>query len=271
MAYNRRIHLFFGGKMARTIVVTSGKGGVGKSTVVANLGIKLADMGERVVLVDFDFGLNNLSVVLNVKETPPFDISDVANHRCRVRQALVKIKGKPNLYLMTSDSKNCNCSITGQSLRAIINNLADFFDYVLIDCPAGIDVGFCRAVSVADEIIIVTNPHPSSIKDGKTVVELLESFNPLGVYLVVNRSRGDLKVCGSVVDELQIAKQLGVKLIGVLPEESDGFLNDNISQATKKAYKMLADNVVTGKNNIYNTAVKYSGLIGGLRRLIKKI
>ena len=127
--------------MARKIVVTSGKGGVGKTTVTVNLGVALANLGQKVVLVDADFGLNNLDVVIGIENKIDYDIVDVIDGRCRLKQALVSTDNHKNLFVLSSGS-GVNSCITGQNVKLIIENLSKYFDYVLIDCPAGIDLGF---------------------------------------------------------------------------------------------------------------------------------
>lgn len=130
--------------MARKIVVTSGKGGVGKTTLTANLGIALARTGARVVLADIDFGLNNLDVVMGVENKVVYDISDVLDGRCRVRQALVQDVSRKNLYVLPSNSLKASSNVTGQNVKLIMEKLNASFDFILLDCPAGIDVGFHR-------------------------------------------------------------------------------------------------------------------------------
>ena len=149
--------------MARKIVVTSGKGGVGKTTLSANLGNYLATNGYKVVVMDLDIGLNNLDVVLGVESKVVFDIFDVLNNRCRARQALIQDSQNPYLFIMPSNHSNTN--LTKAEIKKVVNELDDFFDFILIDCPAGIEDGFNKAVSVADEAIVVVTPHISSLRD----------------------------------------------------------------------------------------------------------
>ena len=177
--------------MARVIVVTSGKGGVGKTTVTAGLGRALATKGKRVVLMDADLGLNNLDVVMDAESRVVYDILDVVENRCRPRQALVEDLVAPGLFIMPGASYDDGDKISGQNLRAIVNSLSQSFDYIFIDCPAGIEVGFHRAVSAADEALVVTTPHVSALRDADKVVAIIKSYK-IKASLVVNRARGDM-------------------------------------------------------------------------------
>ena len=150
--------------MARRIVITSGKGGVGKTTITANLGIALANLGARVVLIDVDFGLNNLDVVMGLENKIVYDFLDIIEGRCRAKQALVRDNEKRNLFVLPSGNVPAAANITGQQIKLVIEGIAPLFDYVLIDCPAGIDTGFHRAVACADEAIVVATPSLPSLR-----------------------------------------------------------------------------------------------------------
>ena len=185
--------------MARKIVLTSGKGGVGKTTICANLGIQLAKLGFRVVLLDVDIGLNNLDVVMNIEDRIVFDITDVIMGRCRPKQALVQDKNISSLYVMPSFSAYNKTNILGEHIKNVIDQLDSSFDYILIDCPAGVEAGFHRAVFPANEAIIVVTPHLSSIRDADKVIGLLNDYDISYKGLVVNRVRGDLLLNGQLM------------------------------------------------------------------------
>lgn len=259
--------------MAKKIVITSGKGGVGKTTVTANLGIALSNLGQRVALIDVDFGLNNLDVVMGVENKVVYDISDVLSGRCRVSQALVQDLKNKNLYVLPSDSINSSERIGGQNLKLIIDSLSPSFDYILIDCPAGIDVGFHRAVACADEAIIVTTPSLTSLRDADKVVAILRSYKMGRIGLVVNRARGDLIMSDKMLHPKDIESILKADLIGVLPEEDVVFLSVGSrlpnGSDSKKGYKFLAHNVHKGAKKILDVTGKYSGFFGSIRRSIK--
>ncbi len=260
--------------MARKIVVTSGKGGVGKTTVTANLGILLSALGYRVVLIDVDFGLNNLDVVLGVENKVVYDIFDVLDGRCRVKQALVQDSRRKNLYLLSSGSSDNSAKITGQNLKLLIENLSPVFDFVLLDCPAGIDIGFHRAVSCADEALVVCTPNLSSIRDADKVLAILKSYKLNSVGLVLNRARGDLIMNDKMMMPSDVQQILKTDMVGVLPEEDVVFLSCGFSLPKRcesfKAYKILANNVCKGNRKIYDVTLKYSGIIGSIRRGIRK-
>lgn len=260
--------------MAKKIVIASGKGGVGKTTVTANLGLALSNLGARVVLIDLDFGLNNLDVTLGVEGSVIYDIGDVASGRCRVKQALVQYVERKNLYLLPSGTIKDNASISGQQIKLIIENLSPSFDYVIIDSPAGVDLGFHRAVACADEAIVVATPSITSLKDADKTIQILKSYKLDAVNLVVNRARGDLIMSEKMLMPLEIESLLKTNLVGVLPEEDAVFLSCGYGLPKKsdsiKAYKILANNVHKGSNKLFDVTNKYSGFFGSIRRGIKR-
>ena len=262
-----------GGIVAKKIVITSGKGGVGKTTVTANIGRALAGLGARVVVVDVDFGLNNLEVVLGVENKIVYNIVDVLEGRCRIRQALVEDVYRKNLYLLSSGGAISH-DISGQNLKLIIENISGCFDYVLLDCPAGIDVGFHRAVCCADSAIVVTTPIITSIKDASKVLSILKGYKLDESYLLINRARGDLILDGKMINQVDLSGMLKTKLIGVLPEEdqvflSSGYLLPKFSDSYK-SYKLIADNIHKGSRKIYDVTKKYSGFLGSIKRSIRR-
>ncbi len=251
--------------MARKIVVTGGKGGVGKTTVCANLGIALARMSHRVLLMDLDIGLNNLDVVMQVEDKVVFDLVDVVENRCRPSQAFIQDASEPTLYVMPS----CHLAkrqISVDQIKKVVGRLEDNFEYILIDCPAGIDSGFRRAVACADEAIIVVTPHLSSVRDAdKTVAELVGNTV---VNVVVNRVRGDLVASGEMLSAFEVFSLLGQTALGVLPENDD--VNCNVRKCSSAAFDMLANNLVTGKCEMYDCVTPYKGIFGKLRRKLKR-
>lgn len=260
--------------MARRIVVTSGKGGVGKTTITANLGSALADLGFRVALIDVDFGLNNLDVVLGVENKVIYDLVDVVEGRCRLKQALIQNEKRKNLYILPSGNSDVASSVTGQNIKLIIENMNALFDYILIDCPAGIDLGFHRAVSCANEAIVVSSPNLTSLRDADKVVTILHSYKLDNIWLIVNRARGDLIMNSKMMTPDDIQKLLKTELLGVLPEEDVVFLSSGYGLPTRsdsaRAYKILANNLHKKTRKIYDVTGKYSGFWGSIRRSIKK-
>ena len=260
--------------MARKIVVTSGKGGVGKTTVTANLGQALAAAGERVALIDVDFGLNNLDVVMGVENKVVYDIKDILEGRCRVKQALVQDNDRKNLFVLPSGGLLPSSPVTGQQIKLIVESLSEVFDYVLLDCPAGIDVGFHRAVSCADEALVVATPSLPSLRDADKALAVLKSYKPDFTGLIVNRARGDLMLDGTMMYPRDIEALLKTPLMGVLPEEDDVFLYSGYSlpRGTEayKAYKILANNLKRKTEKLFDVTKKYCGFFGSIRRSIKK-
>ena len=262
--------------MARKIVITSGKGGVGKTTVCANLGYALAQKQLKVLLVDADIGLNNLDVVLGVENKIVYDLMDIVSGRCRPKQALVQDFFAPNLYVLPSNRTYCSLDLDGEGIKEILNQFDDYFDYILIDCPAGIESGFLRAIKCANESIVVTTPHLSAIRDADKVVSILQTYG-LSIYgTIVNRARGDLIIDGEMLDIDSIAKYLKIEVVGVIPDD------DHISyqllsggELKRKAESYLAFNYVVeklhnGENKIYDCTRKYKGVIGEIKRRIKR-
>lgn len=261
--------------MARVIVITSGKGGVGKTTVTANLGMHLASKNYRVCLIDMDIGLNNLDVVMNVEDRVIYNMMDIIENRCRLKEALVQDDCYPLLYVLSSGSLNQNLTIQTSQIKNIIQQLHSKFDYVLIDCPAGIDAGFKRAISCADEAIVVTTPHLSSIRDADKVVTILSSYNIENKRFVINRARGDLMQDKIMFDVYDIGKTLKIEFGGVIPEDdnvitttSENIKNNKI--ALNRAFEILANNIVTGEKKLFDCTYKYKGLIGGIKKFLKR-
>lgn len=263
--------------MARIVVITSGKGGVGKSTLVASLGRALALSGEKTVLIDADFGLNNLDVLLGVENHITYDLIDVIENRCRVRQALIEVGECQNLFVLPSAHTYDESKIDGQSIRAVITSLEPIFSYILIDCPAGIEQGFHRAVSVASEAVVVCTPHLSSIRDGKVAVDLIKSYNIDKISLVVNRARGDMEKSGDAVGGEDVANALGIDLIGVIPDDDEVGAISTLSVFPKrntradKAINLLCKRLQFGVGEVFNARTRYDGLLGSLRRKFRKM
>ena len=262
--------------MARKIVITSGKGGVGKTTITANLGMMLANTKKRVAVFDMDIGLNNLDIVLGVENKVVYDIIDVIEGRCRANQALIQHSKQPLLYVMPSSHLSNFEKITAKHIKSVIDSLDEFFDYILIDCPAGIDLGFHRAVYCCNEAIIITTPHLSSIRDADKVITLLSNYNISNAKILVNRVRGDMVLNGEMIDVVEISKMLKVKLIGAIPEDDDistlSLIGETINSKSDcyKAFRLLTDNINNGTNLIFDCTYKYSGFWGNIKRNLRK-
>ncbi len=261
--------------MARKIVMTSGKGGVGKTTVCAGLGIQLAKLGFRVALIDVDIGLNNLDVVMGVENQVVFDITDVIMGKCRPKQALVQDRHISSLYLLPSSHAYNKTQIYGEHIKNVIDQIDNNFDYILIDCPAGVDSGFDRAVYPANEAIVVVTPHLSSIRDADKVLAILDEYNIIYKGVVINRMRGDLLLNGDLMTIESIIRTLNVPLLSVIPEDdaigascSVGSRVQSIESA--RAFTLLSENIHNGSKKIFDCTYKYRGVMGYLKRNIKK-
>ncbi len=254
--------------MARNIVITSGKGGVGKTTVAVCLAAQLAKKGQRVVLFDGDFGLNNVDLVAGVENLVTYDVVDVIEGRCRAKQALIKHPQYPNLFILTSGNAAPERYISPQAVKVALDGLAASFDFIIIDSPAGIDEGFHRAVATASEAIVVTSPQLSAIRDADKVLTLLKSYRLSDLSLVVNKVRGDLLLAKECLSPTDIAELLKVPLLGVIPEEyaiGEGDLTE-----LHTAFKWVANGVLSGRRRLYDVTKKYGGFFGNVRRVLKK-
>lgn len=254
--------------MARKIVVTSGKGGVGKTTVASRLAAGLARRGQSVILCDADLGLNNVDVTTGVEDLISYDLVDVIEGRCRAKQALVKHPDFSNLYILTSSHAAPERYVSPQAFRLAIDTLAPQFDFVIIDCPAGIDEGFHRAVATADEALVVTTPHISALRDADKVITLLKSYRLSTVNIAVNKMRGDLLVSGESLSPKDIERLLKTPLVGVIPEEYAVYAGSFADM--HPAFKILINNLLSGKKRLYDVTKRYTGFLGALRRHLKR-
>jgi septum site-determining protein MinD len=205
----------------RVIVVTSGKGGVGKTTTTANLGMALANLGEKVVLIDADIGLRNLDIVLGLENRIVYDIVDVVEERCKLKQAIIRDKRQANLALLPAAQTRDKSALNPEQMREICAELANDFTIIMVDCPAGIEQGFKNAIAAATESIIVTNPEVSSIRDADRIIGLLESSgNEMSPpQLIVNRIRPDMVRQNEMLNVDDVREILGIKLLGVVPDD----------------------------------------------------
>ncbi len=231
----------------RKIVVTSGKGGVGKTTVTALIGRKLSSLGYRVVLVDGDVGLNNLDVVMGVENKVVYDIADVLDGRCRLSQALVADSESGVMVLPSSSRK---FDMTPQAFRGVVDSIKNV-DFVVIDCPAGIEEGFHRAVSSANEGIVVTTPSASAIRDADKVISLLSSYRLDDLSLVVNRLRYDMTRRGEMLSATEIGSLLHLPVIGAIPEDDHVTLSQQLGKVpdyavSERCGELLAQNIENG-------------------------
>ena len=261
--------------MGRVIVVASGKGGVGKTTITASLGIALAKIGASVVVIDADVGLNNLDMVLGVENRVVYDLVDCINGKCRIVQALVDVSGVDNLFLLPSSRSEEKQKLTGEILSKIITKLRSNFDYVLVDSSAGIGNLFNLATKCADEALVVVTPHISSVRDADKVISLLKLQGKRSINIVINRIRGDLVLRKEMLSHEMVESLLKTKIIGIIPESDELSIKNNIleleeDEQVDRAINILARNIYNEKYSIFDYKSKYKGLIGFLRRNIKR-
>lgn len=216
---------------SRVIVVTSGKGGVGKTSVTANVGTSIARLGYKTVLIDADIGLKNLDLLVGLENRIMYTVMDVFEGRCRLDQALTRDKRWKNLSLLSISKNRQRYNITRKNMDNIVQALVNLdYQYILIDCPAGIDVGFVNAVSPANEAIIVTTPELPALRDADRVAGLLEANNIYDIKLVVNRVRPDLVSSHNMLSVKDVQEALGISLLGAVPEDLEIILSTNFGE-----------------------------------------
>lgn len=213
--------------MSEVIVVTSGKGGVGKTTAVANLGTGLAKLNKKVVLVDTDIGLRNLDVVMGLENRIVYNLIDVIEGNCRLKQALIRDKRFPNLYLLPSAQTRDKTAVTPEQMIKLTEDLAEHFHYILLDCPAGIEQGFKNAIAGAGRAIVVTTPEVSAIRDADRIIGLLESNGISKIDLLINRLRMDMIRRGDMMSMEDVVEILGINLIGAIPDDESVVISTN--------------------------------------------
>ncbi len=216
--------------MSDVIVVTSGKGGVGKTTSSANLGVGLALRGKSVVLMDTDIGLRNLDVVLGLENKIVYDLVDVIEGTCRLRQALIRDTRFEGLYLLPAAQTKSKMRVRPEQMKKLVDEIKREFDYVLIDCPAGIDRGFANAVAGAKSAIVVTVPEVSSVRDADRIIGMLGAQGIEEIRLLINRINPDLVKRGDMFGIEDTVEILGVEPIGIIPEDMRIFRSSNLGE-----------------------------------------
>jgi septum site-determining protein MinD len=205
--------------VGEAIVITSGKGGVGKTTTSANLGTALAMFGKKVCLIDTDIGLRNLDVVMGLENRIVYDLVDVVEGRCKTHQALIKDKRFECLYLLPAAQTSDKTAVSPEQMKTLIDELKKEYDYILIDCPAGIEQGYKNAVAGADKAIVVTTPEVSSVRDADRIIGLLEKEDIEPPKLVINRIRSHMMETGDSLDVDDITSTLAIDLLGIVQDD----------------------------------------------------
>jgi len=226
--------------MGEVIVITSGKGGVGKTTTAANLGTGLSLLGKKVVLVDTDIGLRNLDVVMGLENRIVYDLVDAVEGTCRLKQALIKDKRFDGLYLLPAAQTRDKNSVTPEQMVKLCEELSEEFDYIIVDCPAGIEQGFKNAIAGADRAIVVTTPEVSAVRDADRIIGLLEANDIKNPTLIVNRVRPDMVKKGDMMSIEDIIDILAIQLAGVVPDDENIIISTNRGEPAVSENKSMA-------------------------------
>ena len=213
--------------MGEVIVITSGKGGVGKTTTTANVGAGLSKLGKKVVIIDTDLGLRNLDVVMGMENLVVYNLVDVVTGGCRLKQALIRDSRYENLYLLPSAQTKDKSAVSPEQMKKLTSELKEEFDYILLDCPAGIEQGFQNAIAGADRALVVTTPEVSSIRDADRIIGLLEQNQIRKIDLIINRIRMDMVKRGDMMSVDDVTEILSVPLIGILPDDEQVVIGTN--------------------------------------------
>ncbi|MBR8836053.1 MAG: septum site-determining protein MinD [Stigonema ocellatum SAG 48.90 = DSM 106950] len=240
--------------MTRIIVITSGKGGVGKTTFTANLGMALAKMGRQVALVDADFGLRNLDLLLGLENRIVYTAIEVLARECRLEQALVKDKRQPNLVLLPAAQNRTKDAVSPDQMKLLVNALAQKYQYVLLDSPAGIEMGFKNAIAPAKEALIVTTPEIASVRDADRVVGLLEAQGIKRIHLIINRIRPAMVRANDMMSVHDVQELLAIPLIGIIPDDERVIVSTNRGEPL-----VLAENPSVAATAFENIARRLEG------------
>lgn len=212
---------------AKVVTITSGKGGVGKTTITANLGAALAAQRQRVVCIDADIGLRNLDVVLGLENRIVYDLVDIVEGRCRLRQAMIRDKHNKGLYLIPAAQTRDKSAVSPSDMVRLCGELRPEHDWIIIDSPAGIERGFRNAIAAADQVFVVTNPEVSAVRDADRIIGLIEAEGKGPAQLIINRINADMVRKGDMISMQDIVDLLAVDLIGIIPEDSQVIISTN--------------------------------------------
>lgn len=226
--------------MGEIIVVTSGKGGVGKTTSTANIGAGLSLLGKSVVLLDADIGLRNLDVVMGLENRIVYDLVDVVDGNCRLKQALIKDKRYPNLFLLPAAQTKDKDAVNPEQMKKLCEELAVEYDFVIVDCPAGIEQGFKNAIAGANRAVVVTTPEVSAVRDADRIIGLLEANGLRNPVLIINRLRIDMVKRGDMMSIDDIIDILAIELIGVVPDDEMIVISTNRGEPAVANEQVLA-------------------------------
>ena len=226
--------------MSEVIVVTSGKGGVGKTTTTANIGAALALSGKKTVMIDTDIGLRNLDVIMGLENRIVYDLVDVVENKCVYSKALVRDKRYDGLFLLPAAQSRDKSAVTTTQMKHLVHQMKEEFDYILIDCPAGIEQGFENAVAAAEKAIVVAMPEVSSVRDADRIIGLLEKHDIKDIRLVINKVRPKMVENGSMLGTEDMLDILAIDLLGVVPDDEDIIIAANKGEFVSAQAKSLA-------------------------------
>jgi septum site-determining protein MinD len=261
---------------ARVITITSGKGGVGKTTATANLGVALALLGQRVVTIDSDIGLRNLDVVMGLENRVVYDIVNVVEGVCRLRQALVKDKRLSELYLLPAAQTRDKSAVSPEDMVQVCEQMRNDYDFVLIDSPAGIEQGFRNAIAPADEVLIITTPEVSAVRDADRIIGLIEAERKGPARLIINRIKPEMVERGDMLDTDDVIEILAIDLIGIVPEDEAILIATNkgmpVALDTKGQAGLAFHNIahrLLGEEVPFMTIKDTSGFLERLARFVR--
>ncbi|MEL7037737.1 MAG: septum site-determining protein MinD [Cyanobacteria bacterium J06592_8] len=264
--------------MNRIIVITSGKGGVGKTTSTANIGMALAKKDRQVAVIDADFGLRNLDLLLGLENRIVYTALDVLSGECRLEQALVKDKRQPNLVLLPAAQNRMKDAITPEQMKELVGMLEEkSYDYIIIDCPAGIEQGFQNAIAPAKEAVIVTTPEISAVRDADRVVGLLEANSIKRIRLLVNRIRPQMVQSNEMMSVQDVEEILAIPLVGVVPDDEGVIVSTNkgeplvlseVSSPAQLAFSNIARRLEGEKVEFLDFSTPSEGFLTRIRRML---
>lgn len=262
----------------RVIVITSGKGGVGKTTTTANLAVALASIGYKTVAIDGDVGLRNLDVIMGLENRIVYTLVDAVEGTCRLNQALIRDKRLENLYLIPTAQSRTKDSVSPEQMEKLCGELRKDFDFVLIDSPAGIESGFRNAAIGADEAIVVTTPEVSAVRDADRIIGLLESMDKSPIRLVINRIRADMVKRGEMLGVQDVLDILAVDLLGIVPDDESIVISSNRGEPltlggdskAALAYRNIAARICGEQVPLLDLFSEPGGLFSSLRKLFGK-
>ena len=261
----------------KVITITSGKGGVGKTTASANIGAALADLGYKVVCIDADIGLRNLDVVMGLENRIVYDLVDVVEGRCKLRQAMIRDKRLNELYLIPAAQTRDKSAVSPADMRRVCDELRKEHDYIVIDSPAGIERGFQNAIAPADQVIIVTNPEVSAVRDADRIIGMVEAEEKGPAQLVINRINMEMVERGDMLAAADVLELLAVDLIGLVPDDQDVIVSTNRGMPialdkksrTGEAFRNIARRIVGEEDVPFVAMENTNGFLGRISTLIR--